>query len=128
MGHYAKARDLAVQAHFPAGAFGAQRGVALCALLLGREKEFRAAIDDLFKRDPDIDRSTLVEIWTDVAVDALRRKQIDEADHAAQEAMTRARDVSEDFVKAETYQVMASVRIAQKRWAEAIDDAQRAIG
>jgi CHAT domain-containing protein len=127
MVHYEKARDLADQVHFP-GAVGAERGVALCALLLGREKEFHAAVDDLFRRPHDVNPSMLIQAWTDIASDALRRKQIDEADRAAQQAVTGAKDASEDLVKAAAYETRARVRIAQKRWTEALEAAQQAIG
>jgi CHAT domain-containing protein len=124
--HYRKARDLAAQAHF-AGYAGQQRGVAHCALLLGREKEFRAAAEDVLKSSADVDHGTRAGTWGDIAADDLRLGDVAAADHAVQEALREANATPEDAVAQESSEMLARVRLAQRRWPEALGAARRAI-
>lgn len=124
--YYRRARDLADKAHF-IGYFPMQQGVAHCAMLLGRDEEFRAAAEDLLKRHDTIDLASLSALWGDIAADHLRRGELDEAEQATDEAMQIAGKAVEDECKVFARSMMARVRFAQKRYAESLQAAEDAI-
>ena len=125
--HLKRAQVFADRVHFESGYVGATRMLARCYLRLGRTAEFRAAAGDVLKRATGALKDLATQVRTDVAVERLQHGDLVKAEAAIQEAASDAETGVEDETKAQTFETLARVRLAQHRYDDAVRAAQRSI-
>jgi tetratricopeptide (TPR) repeat protein len=130
--HFSRARTFAGKIQFEVGYVAASQMLARSSLRLGRTAEFRTAADEVLKRSRDSDSGPLKEFaaraLTDMAFDHLQHGDLAHAEASIQEALGFAEKGIQDDVLGQALEVQARIRLAQQRYAEAIEAAGRAIG
>ncbi|HYM62146.1 MAG TPA: CHAT domain-containing protein [Thermoanaerobaculia bacterium] len=126
--HLRRAREYAEKVHFEAAYLSATQMLARCNLRLGRTSDFRAAEDDVIRRATGALKPIASEAYIDIAVDRLQQKDLAAADAAAQEAVRNSEGTQEVDILSRALETMARVRLAQQRYDDAIQTAERAIG
>jgi CHAT domain-containing protein len=125
--HLNRARDFAEKIHFEAGYVAATQQLARCYLRLGRTADFHAAGEIVLKRATGALKPLAAQALTDIAIDHLQHEDLASAETAIQEALRDAEESKDDEVLARVMETLARVRLAQRRYADAIHAADRAI-
>jgi CHAT domain-containing protein len=125
--HYRRAGELAASAHFTGGVIGMTEGLAHCYLLLGRRKEFRETAEALLKLAPPGEDGIKTEAWGNISSDHFRHHELDDADRAVAQAMRTVDSTAENELRADAYEMLSRIRLAQKKYRPALDAAQKAI-
>jgi CHAT domain-containing protein len=132
--HALRARELADTIHFAVGGVEMTEHLARYYQQLGRRREFLEAADEVLTRaaasgGPDLTgmETVVANVFVDRALDDLQQNDPIGAGAAAEKALTYSERVNDDGVTARVQETLARVRLAEHRYREAVDAAERSI-
>jgi CHAT domain-containing protein/tetratricopeptide (TPR) repeat protein len=125
--HLSRARDFAEKTHFEAGYVAATQMLARCYLQLGRTADFQAGADVVLKRATGALKPFATQTLLDIVVDHLQHKDLVRAAATSEEAVRDAEQGVDDDILGSALETLARVRLAQRRYDDAIHVADRAI-
>lgn len=125
--HLQKAQGIADKAHYEIGYLSATVQLARCYLRLGKSAEFQAAAADVLKRATGTLKDYAGQTQTDIALDYLQRGDLAKAEAAIQETVIAAEKSVEDESRAQAFEALARIRLAQHRYDDAVRAAEQSI-
>jgi CHAT domain-containing protein len=132
--HALRSRELADQMHYEVGWAAMTEYLARCYQQLGRRGEFHSAADALIARaakSGGLDAAGLAPIatnvYTDLAFDDLQQGDVARADADIENALRHSTTINDDVAAGRAREMQARIRLAQQRYGEAIEAAERTI-